>query len=154
MFRIQPLSMVPFQPLFAQTDAQLRSRHARRVVADSPDGYPCRVSLINARPGETLLLLPWEHQGNDTPYRASGPVFVRKNAQPADPRKGEIPAMLRGRSLSVRAYGREHLLVDARLCAGTQLEAAIATLFADAGVDYLHVHSSGYGCYLCEVVRA
>jgi hypothetical protein len=56
--------------------------------------------------------------------------------------------------LSLRAFDRAHLMVDAALVDGRDAEAAIARLFADAGVDYLQAHYATRGCYAARVERA
>ena len=77
---------------------------ARLMLADAEPGFPCRVSLEDAKVGETVLLLPYTHHDVGSPYRASGPVFVRRHAAEARLGPGEVPQMLRHRLLSVRAY--------------------------------------------------
>src|SRR5205085_4201541 len=78
-FRVLGLSPEPFRPLFALSDAELLFMGARRVVADNVL-MPCRVSLEHARPGEELLLLHFEHQPANTPYRAGHAIYVRRMA--------------------------------------------------------------------------
>lgn len=69
-FRIIALPAATYAPLFS-LDADALARHrARRVVADAAPGFPCRVSLIDAQPGETLLLVHHLHQPTDSPFRA------------------------------------------------------------------------------------
>ena len=75
-FRITGLPAEQFQSLFAMSDAELAQRQARRVTADGP-GYPCRVSLTDAAPGDELILLHYQHQDADTPFRASHAIYVR-----------------------------------------------------------------------------
>ena len=60
-FVIHGLSPDTFRPLFALDDGALAARNIRRVVADADRGFPCRVTLEDARQGETLLLLPFLH---------------------------------------------------------------------------------------------
>ena len=154
-FRIEGLSPDLFAPLFALDDAALAARGARRQVADHKPGFPCRVSLEDAEPGEEVLLLTWEHHSVDSPYRASGPIFVRRSASKAwTGPAGSVPAMLRHRSLSVRAYGADGMMRTAEVCDGRDLEATISKLFADPGVAYLHVHNAKPGCFNCRVDRA
>ena len=73
-------------------------------VADPSPGFPCRVSLCDAEPGETVLLVHYEHQPAASPFRASHAVYVRRGAVQAHPAPGEVPEMLRRRLLSVRAF--------------------------------------------------
>ena len=52
---VTSLPAEPFAPLFAMDVEALAQRGARRVVADAKLGFPCRVSLDDAEPGETLI---------------------------------------------------------------------------------------------------
>jgi hypothetical protein len=153
-FQIHALPAEPFAPLFALHDDALRERGIRRVLADGRPVYPCRVSLQDATAGEPLLLLPYEHHGVDTPYRASGPVYVREAAKEARPETDEIPLLLRTRLLSLRAYDARGMMVWADVFDGAQVEAGIAELFAIERVDYIHIHYAKPGCYACRVGRA
>lgn len=143
-----------FAPLFELGEVELRAMGARRVTVEEKPGAPCRVSLVDAEVGETALLLPFVHHDVKTAYRASGPIFVRQHAVQASPAIGEVPAMLRHRLLSVRAYDETAMMLDAEVVEGTGLEAAIARLFSRPSASYLHVHNARPGCFNCKVVRA
>lgn len=153
-FQIHALPIDAFAPLFALSDDALRDRDIRRVVADGRPVYPCRVSLQDAAEGERLLLLPHAHHVVDTPYRASGPVYVREAAIEATPDVDEVPALLRTRLLSLRAYDARGMMVWADVRPGTELEAGLDELFALERTDYIHLHYAKPGCYACRVVRA
>lgn len=153
-FQIHALPRDMFAPLFALSDDALRARDIRRVVADGRPVYPCRVSLQDATEGERLLLLPHAHHVVDTPYRASGPVYVREAAIQATPDIDEVPALLRTRLLSLRAYDARGMMVWADVRPGTELEAGLDELFALERTDYIHLHYAKPGCYACRVVRA
>jgi hypothetical protein len=126
---------------------------ARRVVADADVGYPCRISLVDAQAGDSLLLLPYEHLGETSPYRSSGPVFVREGAVRAVLEPGAIPPYVTRRLMSVRAYDARHMMVDAEVCEGEAVRAPIERLLADAAVAYLHLHNAKRGCFSCRVER-
>lgn len=149
-----PLPLEPFAPFFALDDEQLRARGGKRYVADRQPGFPCRVSLMDATPGERVVLVPFTHQDSDSPYRASGPIFIRENAQSASVGLNEVTGLLRVRILSVRAYDADALMVDADVVDGRELESVIHRMFTDAGVTYLHVHFARPGCFACRVDRA
>jgi hypothetical protein len=153
-FRFVALPYDQFGPLFDVSDDALEEIMARRIVVDERPGFPCRVSLEDADVGETVLLLPFMHHDVLSPYRASGPVFVRKGAKRATPEAGEIPAMFRHRLLSVRAYDEASMMVGAEVVEGAELEGAIARFFARPEVSYLHVHNAKPGCFNCRVERA
>ena len=81
-FRISGLPVEPFIPFFAMSDAELLAHGACRAVAraeDAPLMHPCRVSLRDSAPGEVSILLHHPHHVAPTsPYRASGPIYVRE----------------------------------------------------------------------------
>ena len=153
-FRIHALPIDSFAPLMALHDDALRMRGMRRVIADDRPVYPCRVSLQDATEGERLLLVPHEHHPVDTPYRASGPIYVREAAVQAQPEPGEIPVLLRTRLLSLRAYAAGGGMGTAAVVPGGELGAGLAVLFAQERVEYVHLHYAKPGCYACRVTRA
>ncbi len=153
-FQIRALERGAFDELFALPDAELAARGIRRVVADAKPGFPCRVSLADAEPGETLLLLHHLHHDVPGPYRASGPIYVREHATTATPAPGEVPDAVRRRLLSLRAYDASGLLLDADVAEGTTLEARLVTFFADPAVSYVHAHHARPGCFSCRIERA
>lgn len=153
-FQIHALPRAPFAALFALSADELRARSIRTVVADERPAYPCRVSLEDATVGERLLLLPYEHHPVDTPYRASGPVYVREAATQAQPAVDEVPALLRTRLLSLRAYDARGTMVWADAVPGSEAETAIEALFSIERSAYIHIHYAKPGCYACRVARA
>ena len=152
-FRATGLALSQFETLFALDPRALAAKGIRRVTADSKPGFPCRVTLEDAEPGETLLLLSYAHLDADSPYRASGPIFVREAAAARFDRADAVPPVLRGRLLSLRAYDDAGFMVDAEIVPGDDVEAAIARLFAQAGIAYLHVHNAKRGCFACRIDR-
>ncbi len=151
-FRIRGLSPAQFAPLFALDDTALAERSMRRVAVDAPHSAPCRVTLEDAAPGERLLLLPFAHHVAHSPYRASGPIFVREGGAPFD-RIDELPPVFGGRILSVRAYDADGLMTDADIV-DSDPRGLFETFLADPAVDFLHVHYARRGCYSCLVERA
>lgn len=76
-FRITGLDPEPFRPLYGLSDEDLARYGAIRMVASSSPGYPDRIEMRDAEPGETLLLVNFMHQPAETPYCASHAIFVR-----------------------------------------------------------------------------
>lgn len=153
-FQINALPLASFQPLFSLSDAELSARNMRRVIADGKPVYPCRVSLQDADEGERLILLPHAHHVVDTPYRAYGPIYVREAAQQAMLAVNEVPDLLRTRTLSLRAYDQNGMMVSADVLQGTEVEQGIAQLLAISRTTYVHIHYAKPGCYACRVERA
>jgi len=152
-FQIVGLSPAPFEPLFALSSDELSARGMRRVRASAGAGYPCRVGLADADAGDELLLLPYQHQPANSPYRASGPIYVKVGARQRTMAVGEIPESVRRRQISLRAYDADDLIVNAEVCEGESVGAEIERLFANPLVRYLHLHNAKRGCYSCLVRR-
>ncbi|MFO1147840.1 MAG: DUF1203 domain-containing protein [Alsobacter sp.] len=153
-FRITGLSPEPFVPLFGLPDADLAARGVLRVRVDAPGGYPDRIEMREAAPGETVLLLNHCCQPADTPYRATHAIYVREGAAEAYDRVDEVPEVMRSRLLSVRAYDAGGMMRDADVVEGVGLEAVVARFFADPAVAYLHAHNARRGCYSGRIDRA
>lgn len=154
MIQVQALAREPFAPLFAMSDAELASRGAVRRVADAQPGFPCRVSLVDAEPGETVILAHFEHQPAHSPFRASHAIYVRQDAEQALPSPGEVPKLLRLRTISLRGFDAAGMMIDADLVEGPALENAAERMLADPAVRYLHAHFAKPGCFACRIDRA
>lgn len=153
-FQIVALPAERFAPLFDRSDEELAAIGARRVTVDARPGFPCRVSLADAEIGETVLLLPYTHHDVSTPYRGSGPIYIRRGVAAANPKVNEIPVLLRHRLLSIRGYDAAGMMTAADVVDGGEVEDAVQRLFADERVRYLDVHNARPGCFNCRVVRA
>lgn len=152
-FQLIGLSHLPFQHLFAYSDQQLREIGAIRRIATENPGFPCRISLQDAEVGEELLLLPYLHQPAESPYRASGPIFIRSNVEQGILRVGEVPEYVTRRQISLRAYDAAHMMIAAEVCAGMVVGEQITRQFADSNVAYIHLHNAKQGCFACQVKR-
>lgn len=152
-FVIRGLSPAPFLPLFALDDDVLAARNVRRVVADADRGFPCRLSLEDAKQGETLLLLPWDHHDVAGPYRASGPIYVREAATQRAPARfhDALPFAFLHRLLSLRAYDGDGMMRGAEVVQGEDAAPELTRLLAIPGVAYLHIHNARPGCYAARV---
>jgi hypothetical protein len=137
-FRITGLSPEPFRPLFGLSDAALADHGAKRCVADAKPGFPDRIGLRDAEPGETVLLVHYQHQPANTPYRASDTV----------------PESLRVRLISLRAFDADDLMIDADVVDGQDLDGLIQKFFANPAAAYLHAHYAKRGCYAARIDRA
>jgi hypothetical protein len=151
-FKITGLSPEPFKHLYGLPEAELAAHRARRVVAGE-SGFPERIELRDATPGETLLLVNYDHQDADTPYRASHAVYVREGAE--QPWTGDhVPEVMRKRLLSLRAFSAEGMMVEADVVDGSEAEQLIERQFANPQVDYIHAHYARPGCYAARIDRA
>jgi hypothetical protein len=153
-FHLVGIDHAPFQALFELTDEELNQHLAKRYLADENPGFPCRISLEDAQVGEEVLLMPYLHQPTASPYRASGPIFIRRGVKQRTLPVGDVPSYITNRLISIRAYDAQHMIVAASVCEGIDAVSEIAKHFRIPEVVYLHLHSAKRGCYLCKAIRA
>ena len=153
-FRISGLPAEEFAPLFDLSDDELAARGAVRSVApDRTPGYPCRVSLTDARPGDEVILVNYEHHPVASPYRMRFAVYVRRGEETYDA-VDEVPEQLRIRTLAVRAFDADAMMLAWEIVDGRQLMAVIERLLANPRAAYLHIHYAAAGCYAARAKRA
>ena len=153
-FKITGLPVDEFRPLFGLGEAELAARGVIRHTATTPVGFPCRITLRDAEVGQTLLLLNYEHQSADTPYRSSHAIFVSEAAQETAVAVDSLPQCLAVRpQISLRAFDAAGMMTAAELSPGADLAAVIERLLADPQVAYLHAHNAGRGCFAARIDR-
>lgn len=152
-YRIAGLDPAAFTPLFDLSDAALAERAALRVCASASRGFPCRISLEDAREGEELILL--NHTSHDvaTPYRSSYAIFVRKGARRAEYVE-TTPPVFAGRPLGLRGFDTQGMLMDARLALPGEADAKIRELLANPAIATIHAHNAAHGCFSALVERS
>lgn len=153
-FRLSGLSPLPFQHLYGLPEAELTQLGVIRYLVDTKPGYPDRITMEDAEPGQTVLLLNHVCQAADTPYRASHAIFIREGATQQYDAVDHVPASLRIRLLSLRAYDEHGMMLDADVVEGTAIESVIARLFSQPDISYIHVHNARRGCYAGRIDRA
>jgi hypothetical protein len=153
-FRITGLSPKPFQAFFGLSDQELAVLGMKRYLVDSRPGFPDRIEMRDAEPGQSVLLLNHVSQAANTPYRASHAIFVREWATQPYEAKDEVPEAMRIRLLSIRAFDEDGMMVEADVVDGTELVPVIIRMFANPAVSYLHAHNACHGCYSGRIDRA
>jgi hypothetical protein len=149
-YRIAGLDPAPYKPLFGLSDDDLAKRGIVRMTVTDPT-FPCRVSLVDRRIGEEVLLL--NHVSHDVanPYRASHAIFVAdtKRAEFID----EIPPVFETRVLSLRGFDRHGMMVEAMLTQPGEADAGIRKLFDNPEVETIHAHNAVRGCFSARIER-
>jgi hypothetical protein len=153
-YRITGLDPAAFLHVTGADDADLATQNAVRVTAKAKPGYPCRITLEDAEPGETLILL--NHVSHDvaTPYRSSYAIYVREGATVAADYVDAVPPVFEGRPLGLRAFDAAGMLRTAALALPGQADAKIREVFADPEIAYIHTHNAAHGCFAAKVERA
>jgi len=153
-FRIQALKYDSFAHYFGLSDAELRARRALMRTADKRPGFPCRVSLEDARLGERVLLIHHEHLPVESPYRASHAIYVRESAANKVCEIDEVPELFRTRVLSLRAFDSDALIIDADVVAGAELERKLEGMLINDAVAHVDIHFAKTGCFAARALRA
>lgn len=152
-YKIAGLEPEEFAPLFSMSDAALAAINACRVQAGADQGWPCRVTLEDARAGESLVLL--HHVSHDvaTPYRSAYAIYVREAARAPATFIDKLPPVFEGRPIALRAFDRDGMLLNAALALPGQADERIRDLFADNRIAYIHAHNAAHGCFSARIDR-
>ena len=123
------------------------------MTATAQPGFPCRVTLEDAAPGDSLLLL--NHVSHDvaTPFRSAYAIYVREGATDAPEHVDEAPAFLDHRTLGLRGFDCDGMLRRASVAGPGEADRSIRDLFAHDEVAYIDVHNAGAGCFLVRAER-
>lgn len=152
-YRISGLDPAPFRPLFELDEAALAARGAVRRVADAHPGYPCRVSLRDAQPGERLILLNYVSHDVAGPFRTAYAIFVRAAADAPAHYEDRLPPVMAARTLGLRGFDAEGMFRGALLVGPGEAEAGIRTLFGRTEITSIHAHNAAHGCFIARVDR-
>lgn len=153
-FRVRGLDPTDFSHLYGLSDAELRRHGVVRYVADVKPGFPDRIEMRDAEPGEQLLLMNFEHLRIESPYRSSHAIFVREGAERRYDEFDKVPEVMAHRPLSVRAFDAQGMMQDARLIDGTDAAETFESLLSIGTNEFLHVHNAIRGCYSGFVSRS
>ena len=137
---------------FADTEALLAAG-AIRVRAESKPGFPCRVTLEDAEPGES-------------PVVAQPCLARRGDALPVDLRHlcsrrrvrsaGHVdttPGFLDHRTLGLRGFDADGMLRRASVAGPGEADTAIRGLLDHDEVAYIDIHNAGAGCFMARAER-
>lgn len=154
-FVIRGLSPDEFRPLFGLSDKALAERGVIRRTADAKPGFPCRITLEDAEPGETLLLLNYESHRAATPYRSSYAIFVRERAEEPATCVDRLPPVMERRPIALRIFNADGMLIGADMGrAGEETKAKIEAIFENPDAAYIHAHNAMHGCFSAAIARA
>ncbi|MFN0025310.1 MAG: DUF1203 domain-containing protein [Parvularculaceae bacterium] len=153
-FTIRGIAAEEFRPLFDLDDDGLAARGVVAKLADAKPGFPCRISLEDAEPGERVLLLNYESHKAATPYRSAYAIFVRENAEAAS-YVDCLPPVMEHRPIALRIFDAGGMLIGADLGRnGPETRAKIDAAFADPQAAYIHAHNAMHGCFAAEIRRS
>jgi hypothetical protein len=154
-FKIAGLPVDEFEPLFGLSDEALAARGVIRKIADATPGFPCRITLEDAEPGESVLLLNYESHKSATPYRSSFAIYVREKAREARTFVDALPPVMQRRPIALRIFDAKGMLIGADLgFHGDETRTKINVAFENPAAAYIHAHNAMHGCFAAEIRRA
>jgi len=153
-YRFRGLEPDHYRHLIGLPEQELANHGGVRMVADKRPGFPCRITLDDAAPGESLLLLNHVSHDSAAPYRATHAIFVDEAATVAADYIDRIPPALDRRILSLRAFDDAGMMVDAALAQPGEADAVLRQLLANSAVDHVDAHNAVRGCFAARAVRA
>lgn len=152
-YKITGIEPSQFAHLIGLSDEELSRHGAVRMIANGQPTFPCRVQLDDAAAGESLLLVNHvSHDGNN-PYRASHAIFISETAPKAATYEDQIPPALERRILSLRAFDRNGMMVDAALVQPGEADPVVRRMLADDAVDHVDAHTATRGCFMGRLER-
>jgi hypothetical protein len=153
-YRISGLDPAPYRHLFGLSNEELGRQGIVRMTVTEKPGFPCRMSLTDRDPGETVLLL--NHISHDVagPYRASHAIFVTEGNESAAEYVDEPPPVFAPRILSLRGFDAAGMMVDAVLAQPGEADAGIRSLLGNPAVETIHAHNATRGCFAARIERS
>lgn len=152
-YQIAGLPREAFLGYFSMNADELEKCGALRVTARADGRIPCRISLEEAREGESVILLNFASHDVANPYRTAYAIFVREEAVQAEPWIDSLPPVFADRPMSLRGFDAGGMLIDAKLAASGEIGKEIHALFDNAGIECIHAHNAAYGCFAARIER-
>jgi hypothetical protein len=155
-FASSAFRIVPLPTKIAETARRVAKAGAvdhAIVIADSPNGYPCRHCLRWAQPGERVILFPFASIPSGHPYFETGPIFVHAERCERYGATGEYPADFRNGRV-FRAYDADYNMIDAEVANGNDPEAVIEKLLRNPKTEFVDARSVTRGCFTFRIRRA
>lgn len=152
-FVVTGLSAAPYTHLYGLSDAELAEHGAYRYTADASPGFPDRIEMRDAQLGERLLLVNHASMDQATPYKTSHAIFVLEGARESYRAGNTIPDVMHRRLLSLRAFDRSGMMLDAELAQGDAISETVERFLANLKADRIHAHYALRGCYAGLIER-
>ncbi|MGB5077473.1 MAG: DUF1203 domain-containing protein [Sphingorhabdus sp.] len=153
-YRISGLHREQFAHLIGGSEEAIAAAGAIRVIANADFGWPCRISLKDAKAGDRLILLNYTSHDVATPYRSSYAIYINEHLEAPAIYTDTIPPVFEGRAMAFRAFDMCGLLHSAALAMPGESDAKIRALFAADEIAYIHAHNAAHGCFAARIERS
>ena len=116
---------------------------------------PCRQCLRTFDVGkERRILFTYNPFEGVDPYPSPGPIFVHEAPCGTYATDHEFPDTLRELPLVLEGYSRNRWIAARERVDDGAAEAAIAKVFADPSIEYIHIRHGQAGCFIAHIARA
>jgi hypothetical protein len=116
---------------------------------------PCRQCLRTFEVGkENRILFTYNPFAGIDPYPSPGPIFVHEAPCATYSSAHEFPDALRQLPLVLEGYSGSRWLAAREKVDDGAAEPAIARIFKDPNVEYIHVRHGDAGCFIAHITRA
>ena len=116
---------------------------------------PCRQCLRTFDVGkENRILFTYNPFDGLDPYPSPGPIFVHETPCATYSPQNEFPESLRSLPLVFEGYAKDRWLTSREKANDGGAEAAIARIFEQSEVEYIHVRHGEAGCFIAHINRA
>lgn len=153
MFTINGLNGEDFKYLYALSDDQLKEHGAIRIKVDKQDAYPDRITLKEIPVGEYAILLNHQYLDRPSPYRGRHAIFIWQGQIQPSVLKNTLPEVMQTRLISLRAFDRNDMMIEATLSSGDGITRSIEGMLAIKQVEYILAHNAIQGCFSCRISR-
>ncbi|MGA8143452.1 MAG: DUF1203 domain-containing protein [Candidatus Acidiferrales bacterium] len=115
---------------------------------------PCRQCLRTFDVGkESRILFTYNPFDGIDPFPSPGPVFVHEQQCATYSRVDRFPDSLRELPLVLEGYGPGRWLAARENVGDGAAEAAIARIFENSLVEYVHLRHDEAGCFIAHIAR-
>jgi len=116
---------------------------------------PCRQCLRTFDVGkERRILFTYNPFDGLDPYPSPGPIFVHEEACATYASSRKFPDSLRQLPLVFEGYGGDRWVVSREKVEDGVVEEAIARIFNEPTVEYIHVRHGQAGCFIAHIARS
>lgn len=146
-FVIKGLKRHLFKGLFTLSTVELAEKNIVRTRIRKHDGAPCRLSFADLDPGESALLLNYQHLSDHSPFQSSHAIYVGENSSEVRLSVNEVPKVMQSRLLSVRVFDADQMMIDADVVEGTELNSVLKNKFNTHETEFIDIHYAKPGCW-------
>jgi uncharacterized protein DUF1203 len=153
-FRCLPIA-TEIAERFRATGRDDAGNDLRRREPGPDSRCPCRHCLGYGESGQTMLLGSYNLPRPLGVYWTPSPIFVHAGRCTQYDRVNELPEIVRGALVSVRAYDADDqcLYELGQVSDGAEVDAPLRRALDDPRTAFVNIHTAKPGCLLCRVER-